>query len=859
MEKLFGLIVLFLIAELDIANSQSIATIYIDKNANKTEIFAAHEIKKYVYQRTGDLLPIIQWNGNDKIKGDAFIVGCLAEKIKLTSNYNLPAMEADAFLLKTIKDQNGKKLIVYGGGSNGTLYAAYRIAETMGIGFYLEGDVIPDKRIPFTFPMLDIKQKPLFSKRGILPFHDFPEGPDLWNLDDYKAIIGQLPKMGLNFVGLHTYTQDPAVHYGGAGYEPMVWIGTKSNIKDNGDVKMSYPSSHFTTARGQIWSSYETTYTSDYYYGASQLFEVDDFGAEYMIEAGSKRQNFQTQNQLFNSFGVLLSNAFKFAKRVGVQTCLGTETPLTLPAQVRDHITLQGKNPKDSAVIKEVYEGIFERIKLTHPLDYYWIWTPEIFMSKFSDVEVAATLKDLRIATEAAKAVGAPFSLATCGWTLGPPKDRTLFDKILPKEVAISCINVNLGRTPIQYEFAAIEGRPKWAIPWLEDDPYMTIPQLWAGRMRKDAADALAYNCNGLIGIHWRTRIISPNISALAKAAWDQTGWNLEYPDHIKATDHSKDSIRDLPVNDFYKEWAGINFGEEAADKIGSIFVQLDGTTTGKKIKEKLPKPATWEWGPGGIRSDDRSWDLVKEEYQFVGDMETLQSEIKGPGNLERFEYWLNQFKYIRAMAQFNCVWGQYRKELEKVLQSNDMVEQRRLAINNVLPYRIQMVGLMENIQNYLTLSISTNGELGVLCNWQQRMIPKVFRGPGLVLEKFLGSALPENAQLPKEYKGAPHIIVPTNRGSLEKDEALVLKIRTITPDNAKPDTEKFYWKIPGENSFHSKDLEHVARGVYQLTLNSQDISKEGFEYYIEIKFRNGARERFPATSPYINQYVTIM
>ena len=44
--------------------------------------------------------------------------------------------------------------------------------------------------------------------------------------------------------------------------------------------------------------------------------------------------------------------------------------------------------------------------------------------------------------------------------------------------------------------------------------------------MRKDAADALAYGCTGLMGIHWRTRILGPNVSALAAAAWDQTGWN---------------------------------------------------------------------------------------------------------------------------------------------------------------------------------------------------------------------------------------------------------------------------------------------------------------------------------------------
>jgi hypothetical protein len=71
--------------------------------------------------------------------------------------------------------------------------------------------------------------------------------------------------------------------------------------------------------------------------------------------------------------------------------------------------------------------------------------------------------------------------------------------------------------------FSRIQGRSLWAIPWLEDDPSLTSPQLWVGRMRRDAADARRYGCDGLLGIHWRTRILSANVAALAHAAWDQS------------------------------------------------------------------------------------------------------------------------------------------------------------------------------------------------------------------------------------------------------------------------------------------------------------------------------------------------
>ena len=110
--------------------------------------------------------------------------------------------------------------------------------------------------------------------------------------------------------------------------------------------------------------------------------------------------------------------------------------------------------------------------------------------------------------------------MATCGWVLGPQQDRTALDKILPKNCPISCINREVGRDTVEPGFAKFHNRPKWEIPWLENDPELTQPQPWVGRMLYDAADARRFGCTGLIGIHWRTKILAENISALAQAGW---------------------------------------------------------------------------------------------------------------------------------------------------------------------------------------------------------------------------------------------------------------------------------------------------------------------------------------------------
>jgi len=229
-------------------------------------------------------------------------------------------------------------------------------------------------------------------------------------------------------------------------------------------------------------------------------------------------------NTVFNNVGRSFGRAFALAKSIGVKTCVGTETPITIPAPVAERLKQQGKDPADPKTVQEVYKGILTRIARAYPVDYYWLWTPEAWTAfGNTDEQLTATINDINSALAALDEIGNPFELATCGWVLGPTQDRAALDRALPKECPISCINRSVGHAPVEEAFGKISGRPKWAIPWLENDPVLTAPQPWVGRMRFDAADARRLGCDGLLGIHWRTKAMAQNVSALAEAAWDQS------------------------------------------------------------------------------------------------------------------------------------------------------------------------------------------------------------------------------------------------------------------------------------------------------------------------------------------------
>ena len=85
----------------------------------------------------------------------------------------------------------------------------------------------------------------------------------------------------MNFFGLHTYPEgDIGDGLGIVGPEPLVWIGLKEDVNPDGTVKKAYHSRHFTTMNG-TWG-YQPLKTSDYTFDAGQLFNQDDFGADYM-------------------------------------------------------------------------------------------------------------------------------------------------------------------------------------------------------------------------------------------------------------------------------------------------------------------------------------------------------------------------------------------------------------------------------------------------------------------------------------------------------------------------------------------------------------------------------------------------
>ena len=155
---------------------------------------------------------------------------------------------------QVIRHPQDGSIAIVGGGPLGVLYGAYKFAElALGVHYSIGGDLT--RHISWQTYATGSKElhrssrtlfAPALTVRGINPFHDFNEGPDLWSAGNYKAYSAQMAKMRFNQIALHGYNQyNTQTHSdyraGKVMYaEPSIWLGPSEDVDPHGKVLSSY-------------------------------------------------------------------------------------------------------------------------------------------------------------------------------------------------------------------------------------------------------------------------------------------------------------------------------------------------------------------------------------------------------------------------------------------------------------------------------------------------------------------------------------------------------------------------------------------------------------------------------------------
>ncbi len=790
--------------------------IVLRKDASALERLAADEVRRYVYLRTGALL---------ELKRDT------ASGSRIVATRNDPVfcgelgrdLGPQQFLLKSVTLGDDHLWWIIGGDEMGVLYGAYRFAEKLSVRFGPDDDVLPDAPLSGGLPEMQELGKPRFDLRGLQPFHDFSVGPDWWNAHDYKSVLSQMAKMRMNFIGLHTYPSwNPS-----AGPEANVWIGLPEEVDAQGNVRSGYEAGVVTSRRGWAVTPFPT---SQYAAGAGQLFEQDEYGPDYMLDCLDWPKTEDAATAMFNRYGDFQKAVFEHARRLGVKTCLGTEVPLGVPKEVAARLEARGESKDDPEVLRRLYEGIFLRLMRKMPVDYYWFWTPETWLGmepgcKGWEITTRENVeRDLALAQASAKAVGAPFGFATCGWRLGTPDDASWTDKRTPKSWACSAINTSVGRDPVETYFGAMSGRPKWVIGWAEDDGTAGAHcctcwdlQLWVDRIFANSADARRYACEGMMAIHWRTAAIAPNIMALSQAGWE---FNGEAP----------------KSEDFWVNWGRDLFGGDAGGETGRTIQRFDAGHL--RINVLIEQ--------GRQTSDEQ----IETYFAPMIEMEHIRPRIAGAGNLDRFDYWLNMIRATKLRVRTWVLAERLRAMMEEAGTIAPADKARAFAEERLLPLRLEIVRNYEDMMRAYLQCAKSPGELGTIASIESGMRKHIVSSQDGAIEQLLGRPLPESAAVSTAYRGAPRIFVSSrcaqmNAGETQELRAFVLSDRECAGLS-------LYWRPLGEGGYRKVPATHRNRHAYRGSLPAQ--SEGTIEYYLEAELDDGRKLCWPVTAPAISQ-----
>ena len=627
------------------------------------------------------------------------------------------------------------------------------------------------------------------------------------------------------------------------GPEPTVWIGLTEDIGEGAGVTWSYPAYYAHTARPDLIWDFRERDTEAFHGGASQLFDRNAYGSDVMGEV--MPTDVESSNAVFERTGEMFGAAFGHAQRMGIKTALGTELPLGIepsgpevgvdwvrgmPPALQRRLQDQGLDPRDPEVVRSVYEGTFRRIMQTHHLDYFWLWTWEVWSwNGVNETQIRAIEDDIVLAYEAAARVEAPFQLALGGWILGAADDPAVFDDTLPPTVPFFGLwDRAMGFEDLQKD------RVKWPGTWLEEDWGLAQPQLVLRRLHGDVSAAVDKDCDGIIAKHWRTRILGASVHGYKDLSWS-------YGTSAGAVDElAIDQDRDTWIADTYLDWAIRQFGAEAAPPVASILASID------QSGEDGMLPTPLGFGPAEIQSykddDDApdTWTEAREAYAFIDELEAIEEEVVGAGNRERYAYWLASFQALRLMGEYSYERATFEEAMEEDEYEAALESRRRLA------------RLWEQLMGLEAQKSTNSSDLGEIVNLEVlNWFELVVVDNGEALEEGLGHELPDDAHPSREYTGPPKVVVTPARTVGYADESLVIKALGLG------DTSEvvLHHRAMGLGNFKEVAFDHQARGVWSTTLPPLT---EDLEYYVEAVSAEGVVV-WPASAPQLNHTVVAL
>jgi len=206
-------------ANFSIADSNQVASIYIDKNTDNLIIWAVNELADDVKEITGKRPEIIQ---SDKVSKRGIYIGQVSSSLfKSKANQKGLSSQWEKFSIKKEKEN----LLIIGSDVRGTVFAIFEITERLGISpwkWWADVNAIKKEKLLLKLPLNGIVSSPSVQYRGIF-LNDEDWGLEPWAEKTFEPEVGNMgpktyEKIFQLLLRLKSNTIWPAMHPSTKGF-----------------------------------------------------------------------------------------------------------------------------------------------------------------------------------------------------------------------------------------------------------------------------------------------------------------------------------------------------------------------------------------------------------------------------------------------------------------------------------------------------------------------------------------------------------------------------------------------------------------------------------------------------------------
>jgi hypothetical protein len=732
-----------------------------------------------------------------------------------------------------VAHQADSQVTLRGAGSQAVLYAVFDFLERQGAFFGLDGEVYPlehPKRLIFPPLGQSWQAQPRFKVRGLVPWPDFLNCVTVYNREDWRAYLEAMVRMRFNTLGVHVYSS------------ANQWTESFLSFEYAGAGHLAYTD---TTATNR-WG-YLPERTSRYGMGAPEFFAGEVFGSEATTQARSCWEDEEFAQRLWGE-------AFRYAQQLGIRTGVGFE-PYQIPDEIFRATPPEAyyvpKDPKvpgpridpESVAAKDILEARLGRLLEAYPtVDYVWLWEDEASNWASRNERVPLSITPFRQAYDFLRRHAPQKRMVISGWG-GVVRHFAYFHQHLPEDVIFSALNDSLGWDPVGEEFGKLEGRESWPIPWLEDDPAMWLPQFHVYRFVRDMDLAEKYGCQGLMGIHWRHRIMDANAGFQSRYSWQ----------------------KGLTPTRFFQSFAAVQAREPRAAALAKL---LDDTDRDRLIlcswdgRIKDGHHEIHEY-TGDYDEAFQFWNgyepsemVMHSQVEVANQLRHLADSATSPAERERIGYLAGFVGFMPAYAESWSLAFHLDQKLKEALalkRQGKLSEAKTLIQSEGVPLWLKLAPLVRQVFLEYQPIISTRNDQGQLASMHNKYERLALFRLRASMKEFLEELPPEVEELfvkvrqPDSNAGL-RIFVPTRPTLLRPND--LVRIHAVVPGRGEIRDVALFTRVRESARWNRYGMKHLGRRTFIGEIQYPESAESLMDYYVQAECVVSGRPESVAAPP---------